>query len=277
MITDWDDAYDNVGHIEGAAAYPPRWAEEALAFRRVMAEAGRAELDLPYGEGPRACFDLFRPEGARRGLAVFVHGGYWKAFDKSYWSHLAAGAMTRGWTVGLPSYTLAPEARISDMTRQIGGAIEAMAGRVAGPIVLAGHSAGGHLVTRMACFGAPLSADVQARIAHVLSISGLHDLRPLRRTAMNQLLGLSESEAMAESPIMHEPVPGTNATIWVGANELSEFRRQAYLLANAWEGLGAQTRVVVSEGRHHFNVIDGLKESDSELIAALIAAGRECD
>src|SRR3546814_5563195 len=52
------------------------------------------------------------------GLAVFVHGGYWMAFDKSSWSHLAAGAVARGWAVALPSYTLCPEARISDRSEE---------------------------------------------------------------------------------------------------------------------------------------------------------------
>ena len=47
---------------------------------------------------------------------MFVHGGYWLRFDRDMWSHLAAGAVARGWACAIPSYTLAPEARISAMT-----------------------------------------------------------------------------------------------------------------------------------------------------------------
>ena len=106
---------------------------------------------IVYGDGARQKLDLFHPEGEAKGAVIFVHGGFWKAFDKSVWSHLAAGALDRGWAVVMPSYTLAPEARIGAMTREIEAAIGAVAEVVPGPIRLAGHSAGGHLVARMAC------------------------------------------------------------------------------------------------------------------------------
>ncbi|MDP3525749.1 MAG: alpha/beta hydrolase, partial [Hoeflea sp.] len=86
-ISDYDDAYANGAYIEGAADYPPRWAALAQDFRDGLAASGRARLDLAYGEGARNRLDLFLPEGDPKGLAVFVHGGYWKAFDKSVWSH----------------------------------------------------------------------------------------------------------------------------------------------------------------------------------------------
>ena len=43
----------------------------------------------------RERFVLFLPEVMAVGLMVFVHGGYWRAFDKSDWSHLAAGALAK--------------------------------------------------------------------------------------------------------------------------------------------------------------------------------------
>mgnify|MGYP000517674144 CR=1 FL=1 len=52
-----------------------------------------AQLDIPYGAHPRERFDLFLPEGAPKGLAVIIHGGFWLAFDKSVWSDLAEGAL----------------------------------------------------------------------------------------------------------------------------------------------------------------------------------------
>ena len=69
------------------------------------------------------------------------------------------------------------------------------AGRIAGPVRLAGHSAGGHLVTRMICRDSPLEPVLQGRLEQVVSISGLHDLRPLMKTAMNATLRLDAGEA----------------------------------------------------------------------------------
>ncbi|MDT8329334.1 MAG: alpha/beta hydrolase, partial [Roseovarius sp.] len=179
-----DDAYANVPYIPGGAGYPARWSEQAQAFRDVLAAERRAELGLSYGPSERQAFDLFHPEGAAKGLLVFVHGGYWLRFDRSFWSHLAAGALVRGWAVAMPSYDLCPEVRIADITAQIARAVTAAAARVDGPIALAGHSAGGHLVARMAVPGV-LPDDVAARLSHVMPISPVSDLRPLLETSMN--------------------------------------------------------------------------------------------
>lgn len=274
MIQDWDDAYTNGAYIVDGAAYPAKWAKLAEAFRAEMLAAGRAELDLRYGPEARATLDLFHPAGTAadkpRGLAVFVHGGYWMAFDKSSWSHLAAGALQRGWAVCLPSYTLAPEARIAEITRQVASAIRFAAARVAGPLRLAGHSAGGHLVTRMVCADSLLPDDVRGRIGHVVSISGVHDLRPLLRTKMNATLRMDEAEAAAESPALLRPMEGCSVTCWVGSAERPEFLRQNDLLANIWTGLGAEMRCVHAEGRHHFNVIEDLADPASELTQAFV-------
>jgi acetyl esterase/lipase len=271
MIQDWDDAYTNGAYIEGGASYPAKWEAMAKAFRAQISVAGRAELDVRYGPAERETFDLLRPTGAAKGLAIFVHGGYWMAFDKSSWSHLAAGALQRGWAVCLPSYTLAPEARIADIARQVAAAIRFAAGRVQGPLRLAGHSAGGHLVTRMVCADSPLPAEVRNRIDHVVSISGLHDLRPFLRTSMNATLRMDEAEAIAESPALRRPRDNCSVTCWVGTDERPEFLRQNDLLANIWTGLGADMRRVHAEGRHHFNVIEDLVDPMSKLTEAFIA------
>jgi acetyl esterase/lipase len=273
MIRDWDDAYANGDHIDGAADYPPFWQKQAAEFRDRLAAQDRAQLDISYGDHPRQKYDLFLPEGTDtpKGLMVFVHGGYWKAFDKSTWSHLAEGAVKQGWVACLPSYTLAPAARLSHITHEIGMAINHAAATIEGPIVLSGHSAGGHLVSRMACIDTPLEREVQERLQHIMSISGLHDLRPLMRTQMNDVLNLDPSEAVAESAALHSPALPCFLTCWVGADERPEFVRQNDLLANIWTGLGASTRSVHAPDKHHFNVIADLADPQSDMTCCLLA------
>ena len=267
-IEDWDDAYANRDHIDDAQAYIDRWEIEAPAFRQQAQKSlGRAEFDLAYGRGPRQKLDVFYPSGTSKGLFVFVHGGYWVAFDKSNWSHLAAHALGQGWAVAMPSYTLCPDVKISDITTETGTAIEKAAEYVEGPIILAGHSAGGHLVSRMGCQDGPLSEAVSARINKIISISGVHDLRPLRRLKLNQQLNLDEREAISESPALLLPREGLKIDCVVGGNERPEFIRQNALLANIWTGLGAHAREIIVADKHHFNIIEELCDGSQGWLA----------
>lgn len=271
-INDWDDAYANGANIAGGDRWPAAWVEPARAFRDDLVNRGRARLDLPYGEAMRNRLDLFLPEGTPQGLVVFVHGGFWMKLDKSFWSHLAAGPLAHGHAVVMPSYTLCPDIRIAGITQEVGAAIAMAAGEIDGPIRLTGHSAGGHLVTRMICASSPLPASVRARVANTVSISGVHDLRPMMKTAMNETLAIDGAEAATESPALLEPMDGARLCCWVGGNERSEFLRQNALLANVWIGLGARTMVVEEPDRHHFNVIDGLGDPDHALTRTLLTA-----
>ena len=270
MIEDWDDAYANGAYIEAAVDYPDKWARMAAEFRQLMAEKRLAELDIVYGESERQKLDIFHPENDICGLVVFVHGGYWRAFDKSYWSHLATAAIRRGWAVAVTSYDLLPTVSISEITRQTGAAIDKAASMISGPIRLTGHSAGGHLVTRMICRDSPLSPALRRRIDRVISISGLHDLRPLLKTKMNDDFRMHAAEAAAESAALNQPIENVELVCWVGADERPEFVRQSTLLANIWTGFGIRTSVHLAPGQHHFDVIDGLLDPQSSLSTILL-------
>ena len=265
MMRDWDDAYANMAHVPGSDALPGLWAAQAAQYR---ASGVRLDTGLRYGAGARETFDLVWPDSTPRGLAVFVHGGYWMKLDPSLWTHLAEGARARGWAVALPGYTLAPEARIGAITAQIGAAVTAAAAQVAGPVRLAGHSAGGHLVTRMLCADSPLAPDLRERLAHVTSISGVHDLRPLLHTQMNATLRLDLAQARTESPALAEPFGAVPLHVWVGGSERPEFIRQAELMANVWSGFDPAPALTIDPGHNHFTVIDALGDPASPLTRA---------
>lgn len=265
---DWDVAYTNVDFIQDGASYPDRWARDAAAYRAELGD--RLEPDVAYGPEPRQAMDIFHPDAPSRGLALFVHGGYWMKFDRKTWSHLAEGARGSGWTVVLPSYRLAPDVTLPDIVSDVTRAIEAAAARVPGPIRLAGHSAGGHLATRMVCGDTSLTPETSARIEGILSISGVHDLRPLLGTAMRETLHLDASVAERESPALKTPRSGTRAVIWVGSDERPEFIRLSRLIANSWSLPDCTIRLVEAPGRHHFDVVEPLTDPASELTAAFL-------
>jgi len=269
MKNDWDDAYANMAHIKGSEDYPERWLASAEAYRQQLG-ADKLVCDIAYGTSRREMMDIVLPDETPQGLAIFVHGGYWMRMDKSYWTDLAEGARLRGWAVCLPSYSLTPEVSISQITAQIATAINTAAQRIKGPIRLAGHSAGGHLVSRMVCDDSALNASTVQRIEHTLSISGLHDLRPLMMTKMNDTLQLAEAEAQAESAALHRPLDNTALTAWVGGDERPEFIRQSELLTLIWKGLGASVECVIDGMHNHFTVIEDLKQPGAPITNAFI-------
>lgn len=257
-MQDLSDAYENRAYIPGGDEYPPRWMAQAAAFR----DAHDVQELSGFHTGTRRAVDMVTPGGAAEGTVIFVHGGYWRAFDKSVWTHLAAGAVQCGWRVALPGYTLCPEVRIRDITRQIAEAVAAVARATDGPITLTGHSAGGHLVARMLAPGM-LSDDVLERITRVAPISMLSDLRPLLQTAMNADLRLDAEEAEEESPLL-QPRPDTEVALWVGAEERPAFLDQSRWLSEAW---GVPQHIL--PGRHHFDVIEPMEDAQSGLVRFL--------
>ncbi|WP_372837753.1 alpha/beta hydrolase [Phaeovulum sp.] len=253
-----DRAYTNSAFIPGGDGYAPRWAAAAAAFR----ESHPPER-LTYGPAARNWADLFHPKGAPHGLVVFVHGGYWLRLAPDDFSHLAAGALAAGYAVALPAYTLAPAARIGAITAELAQALGVLASRVAGPIHIAGHSAGGHLAARMACADL-LPEALAARVVRVLPISPVADLSPLMLTEMQADLRLDAAEVAAESPVYLPRRAGMDVRVWVGGAERPAFLAQAGALATAW---GAP--LTVEPDRHHFDVIEGLA-AKSPLLSALI-------
>jgi len=261
-----DTAYENRAFIPDGDAYPDKWESAAQSWREVEHAVGRAWLNLAYGEGARQGMDIFLPAGAAKGLVFFIHGGYWRMFDRKTWSHLAAGATERGWAVAMPSYTLAPDARIAEITVEMAHALNAAAGKVGGPIVVTGHSAGGHLAARMICGDVPLDTDVAKRIHRCVPISPVADLRPMLETKMNADFQMDLAAAEAESPVLISDVRDVPVTVWVGSEERPAFLDQARWLAEAWENADLR----IAPGRHHFDVIEELEQPDSPLMDALL-------
>ena len=259
----FDDAFANSKYLAGAKDFPPRWAAKAAGFREGMGQ--NARLGQVYGAGERNWFDLYLPATAAKGVIVFIHGGYWLAFGPRDFSHLAAGAVEAGWACATPAYTLAPQARISTMTAEIAAALAAIADKTEGPMVVTGHSAGGHLSARMAQEGVSLSPAVLSRLKRVVPISPLSDLRPLLENSMNNDLRMDLPEARAESPALHARRPDVSAHVWVGADERPAFLMQARVLSEEWD-----CPWTADPGHHHFSVIEGLADPASPLCDVLL-------
>ena len=217
--------------------------------------------DLPYGPAERQKLDcFFAGEGCP--VLVFFHGGYWRALDKSYFGALAQAFLAGGWTVVLPNYTLAPRAGIDQIVSEARAAVQWAARSLlpAGmPLVVAGHSAGGHLALMCALGGGAAPVD------GVVPVSGLFDLEPIRHTSINKLVRFDADAAHRNSPVKRvvpSPVP---LLLIVGESETDEFRGQTERFADAWSAAGNQAETLVANGLNHFSVLRALASRESEL------------
>ena len=138
---DMEAEYNNRARVPGHPAVIESWARDAAAWRQARAEC---RLDIPYGPHPRQRYDFF-PGGVASRCVVFIHGGYWQALDKSFFSHMAAGANAHGFDVAIPSYRLCPEVSLADIVDDMTAFCAALGAAGHRHIVASGHSAGGHL------------------------------------------------------------------------------------------------------------------------------------
>jgi arylformamidase len=255
MSLDLEKEYNNRAAVPEHPAIIARWAAESKAYRNI-----NPPRVIEYGPGERNTLDLF---DAGPGPAVmFIHGGYWQALDKSFFSSMAKGLNALGVSVAVPSYDLCPNVAIGDIVEQMRAASLLVHRTLDARIIVAGHSAGGHL---SACLLA-----TEAHVPAAYSISGLFQLAPLISTSLNEKLRLDEAEAESLSPLLWPAPEGKSLDAIVGGTESSEYLRQSAAIVADWGEDGVTTRYEEAEGANHFTVIDPLSDANSAMCERLV-------
>jgi arylformamidase len=265
----WFDAqYNNRARIADHAQIMEGWASASALTRAQSA----CTLDLPYGDGAGETLDLFHAARDDAPVLVFIHGGYWRALDKRDQSFIAASFTGEGALVVLPNYALCPAVSIEHITMQLVRAVAWVyrnAARHGGNpkhIVVAGHSAGGHLAAMLlSCDWPAVAADLPARVVKAaLSISGLFDLEPLRHAPfLAPDLKLTPATVRKLSPAGFVRPDGMLYAV-VGADESEEFIRQNELIRQAW-GAASVPVCETIPGRNHLNVLRELADPQARL------------
>jgi arylformamidase len=266
---DYEAEYDNRARVPEHPEIFARWARDAAAHRKNHPDA---ELGLRYGDSPRQIIDLFWPKAGRGApVALFIHGGYWRALEPSAFSHLAAGVNAHGVAFAAVGYDLCPQVSIESIIDQVRAASAFLHRRHGNRLTASGHSAGGHLT---ACLVATdwkkVAPDLPGNLIQAgLSISGLFDLSPLMHTAMNRDLKLDSASAALVSPLFWNIAQGCILDAWVGGDESREFLRQSAEISKIWGGRGAATEYVAVPGANHFTVLDPLADAESDMTRRL--------
>ncbi len=273
-----DPVYQGYNVMELVAQMSPRNQVPDMIgeFRRWTREGAEARtqlggLDIAYGPGRGHVLDLYRPAGKDDPpLWVFIHGGYWQASSKDQHAQFAKGMLEAGFAVANIDYTLAPEAPLETIVRDIRQALRFLAsegpnlGVDASQLHICGHSAGGHLTAFAA-------ADKDGpKITSALPLSGIFDLEALRLIPMGPVLGLtSKSLAKRLSPLCMAKPQDVRVNVALGDLESDEFKRQSAELAKAW---GAPPPLHL-DGANHFSLLDGLNSGPLLELAITTARG----
>ncbi|QPF90440.1 alpha/beta hydrolase [Bradyrhizobium commune] len=235
--------------------------------------AGNCRLDNRYAAGPRCVLDVF-PAGDGAPVFFFIHGGYWRALDKSYVSFIAEHYRNAGMTVVMPSYDLVPAVRVHEIVEQVRLAFAwSLAHLRPARVVVSGHSAGGQLAAMLVLDQAVRG---HGRIVGLVGVSGAFDLRPLLRTSINRDLTLSVDEAADVSPFLRlQNLPNDAKLVpllgVVGGDETEGFKHWTSDLVSGWRKRGGTADYCEIPGSNHFSVLDRIAEADGEVLRAVTA------
>lgn len=261
------------------------WDEQSVQAHRQLSDEGRAHWDRAYGPDALQRLDVVEAKRnpkrrtANKGAPIlfFIHGGYWRMLDKSAQTFIAPIWSERGAMVVIPNYRLAPAVTLGDISLDI---VRALAwvwrhaqqfGGDRDRIVVAGHSAGGHLTAMaLSCLWNRWAQDLPPRlVTRGLAISGLFDLDPLQHCEWLQPdIRLDAERIRSWSPARWKAPAGCRMVAVAGEQESSEFHRQMQMVRQAW-GAEAVEAVLCAPGRNHFDILLDLLDPQTVLSGEL--------
>jgi acetyl esterase/lipase len=262
--------------------------------RTVLTEPGRpADLTVPYGDGPDHVADVRLPRpkhpGTPTSLVLFLHGGFWRSeWDRAHTGPLATALADHGLLVVTPEYRrVGPRGLtvgwpdlfddVRSAVRNLPSLVAARVGVEVGRVVLAGHSAGGHLALWAASTSGAGSMTGPATY-EVVALAPVADLREGYRLGLGDgavaaLLGGGPDEVperyAAADPVAAVPI-GRRITVVHGERDVQVPVDLSRRFVEAARAGGDDVTPVLLPDIDHFQVIDPLSPAWSDVRAAFI-------
>lgn len=248
-----DAAYDNNAAVKNSAAL----IADRNATSAKMRAGLKSDLDIPYGNRDRTKIDIYPGADATKPCLVFLHGRYWQRNSRDVFAMLVEGVAAHGWSVAIPGYSLAPEASLTQIVAEIRQALDWLTDNggsygISGPVVLAGWSAGAHLVA--------MALD-HPRVTAGLAISGVFELAPIRDTALK----LTDEEIANLSPL-RLPVVQKRLDIAYGSKELPALVLDSIYLHEKRAHANAPGKLFAIDGADHFTILNELRRPEGVLV-----------
>jgi len=249
--------------------------------------------NVPYVAGtanPRQELDLYLPRAVDNfPVVVFIHGGFWIHQDKNYFEpivglyhNVGIALARRGIGTAVINYRLVPDvdfdAQFDDCARAIAWVHDHIAEHRGDPeaIVVAGHSAGGH-ITALAAFD---DARLTASGVDVTAIKGYAPLSPILDLAQMAASSQEDADIAAEvfgpdlapdSPSTHFKATVAPLLFVIGDRDLAFVLAQVPAAITTLESLGAPVTFQEVPGKTHDDIVVDF-DTDADLVSPLLAA-----
>lgn len=249
----------------------PTFAEHVAEWERLSADehfSGYGVSVERYGDHPRQTIEIFkaRPGQTGEALAIFIHGGFWRAMQREQFRFMATPFLKRGIDCVVTEYRLMPSFRLADLVADTVSALRRIA-ELAGPMKLAekrilmGHSAGAHL----ALYGAAAARKEtipQGQISF-LFFSGVFDIFAIQETGLGDELKMPPEEVARWSVYSGgADLAGLPALFLAGGDETEDFKRQTFIGAQML-GRGKQRNIVLVDGANHLTLLTKFAGNDA--------------
>lgn len=187
---------------------------------------------IKFGDHPRQTFELFKAtsqEPAQK-LAIFIHGGFWRAMDRKQSRFLAHPFVENGYDCVIAEYRLMPEFSLGELVDDTANMLLCLQElgaqyNLSDEMLLSGHSAGAHL----AAFG--LKQAVQRGLKYkrcsLLYFSGVFDIYPVSVTSIGDELEMPKEDVARWSVYSGGADNGIQPLFVVGDDETDDFKRQS--------------------------------------------------
>lgn len=243
------------------------WPNTATIFSAVFGERGPiVERDIAFGEHTRQRLDLYRPPAGtpeRAAIIVFLYGGSWSSGSKDVYAFVGQALAARGFTTVIPDYRLYPDVQfpafVEDTAAAYAWASLNLAERCnpARPIIVAGHSAGGHMAALLAYdprYIAQASATALPPAA-IIGLAGPYTFEPTRWPSTKDAFA-----SVADTPDVPRPVTFVRPTappallLHGAADELVHLKNTRELAAALREA-GSTTDTEIYPGIGHIGLV----------------------
>ncbi|MDH3520074.1 MAG: alpha/beta hydrolase [Myxococcales bacterium] len=278
------------GCLETAA-----WVAMPFVYRRAALPDERVRSDLPYrsdgaADPAKHRLDLYLPDPAQSGappwpVLVFVHGGGWTSGDRSLrvggrdvYGNIGRFYAARGVATAIVSYRLQFDVtwreQVDDVARAVAWLHQNIPryGGDANALFLAGHSAGAHLVNRVA-----LDAELTRRlglsgVCGLVSVSGAAlDLTDEETYALGASRDYYEArfrngdpgEAWADeaSPASFVTAAAPASLLLYAEGDWPALKRQAQVFGAKLERAGVPRRVLEIPDEDHYTIVLALSRA----------------